>query len=139
MGFLPLEMNNGIGKSHCNEYSWIDNGSTPNGDFWELDWPSPVTVASFYVEAEPAAGTGQCPTQAGRNIAAADVQWWNGSAWVTATSFSGKSGDVQLDLQPPVTTSKLRLFNVVSSPGNGASIMFEWHVFGTPGCVPAPD
>jgi hypothetical protein len=140
MGFLPLEMNNGIGKSHCGEFSWILNGPTPNGAWWELDWTAPQTIASFYIEASTANGIGQCTEASGRNINSADVQWWNGSAWVTATSFSGQSGDIQLNLTPPVVTTKLRLFNVTSSsPGNGNSLMFEWHVFSAPGCIPPPD
>jgi hypothetical protein len=139
MGYTPAEMNNGIGKSHCNQFSWISNGTQPNGAWWELDWTTPQTIASFYIEAANADGTGQCSEPAGRNIASADVQWWNGSAWVTATSFSGKSGDVQLNLPSPVVTDKLRLFNVTADPGNGNSLMFEWHVFGAPSCIPPPD
>jgi hypothetical protein len=135
----PAEMNNGIGKSNCAAFAWINNGTTPTAAFFELDWAMPVTIGSFYIEAAEANGTGQCPMISGRNIASADVQTWNGSTWVTALSFSGKSGDVQINIQPSVTTTKLRLFNVTSSPGNGNSLMFEWHVFGAPNCTPAPD
>jgi hypothetical protein len=151
MGYAPVEMNNGIGKSHCGEFSWISNSTTPSGAWWELDWPSPVTIASFYIEASNADGTGQCSEPAGRNINSADVQTWNGSTWVTATSFSGKSGDIQLNLPAPVVTTKIRLFNVTAGASgvcggpppqpacNGNSLMFEWHVFGAPACIPPPD
>jgi hypothetical protein len=148
--WLPSEMNDGIGKSHCDEFSWIANNATPSGAFWQLDWPSPVTIASLYIEATNADGTGQCPSDTGRNIASADVQWWNGWGWATAFSFSGKSGDVQIDLPQPVVTKSLRLFDVTAgAPSicgapplplcNGNSIMYEWHVFNTPGCIPPPD
>jgi hypothetical protein len=143
-GYGPVQMNNGIGKSNCNAYSWITDLTTPNGAFWELDWPAPVTIASFYIETPNADGTGQCPGPEGRNIASADVQTWNGTSWVTATSFSGKSGDIQLNIQPPVSTTKLRLFNVTYGPTcpamcNGNSLMYEWHVFSSVNCIPPPD
>ena len=138
-GHGPDQINNGIGKSDCNSFSWIFDGPTPDTAFWELDWPSPVTIGSFYVEAEPADGSGPCMEPAGRNIASADVQIWSGAAWMTVTSFSGESGNLQIDLPAPVTTTKLRLANVESSPGNGNSAMFEWHVFAGVGCIPPPD
>jgi hypothetical protein len=142
-GYLPVEMNNGLGKSHCSEFSWLENANATTA-WWELDWPSPVTIASFYVEAPSADGTGQCPTAPGRNIDGAQVQTWNGSSWVTVTTFSGKSGDVQVNIQPPVSTTKLRLYGVTYTTPclgicNGNSIMYEWHVFGSVNCIPPAD
>jgi hypothetical protein len=126
--YLPAELNNGIGESQCGRYSWI-----------KLDWSTAVTIGSMYIESPEAGGQGTCAMLPGRNVQSGDVQTWSGSAWVTATSFSGESGNIQIDVQPAVTTTKLRLGNVQSSPGNGNSEIFEWHVFGAPGCVPAPD
>jgi hypothetical protein len=98
-----------------------------------------VTIGSIYVETAMADGTGQCAVAPGSNLAGADVQAWNGSAWVTTQSFSGQSGDIQLTFNPPISTSKLRLFNVTTSNGNGNALVWEWHVFSGQGCIPPPD
>jgi hypothetical protein len=137
-------VNNGIGKSQCARFSWIFNTSTAGGAYWELDWPAPVTIGSTYIEASALDGTGQCIESPGRNIQSGQVQWWNGATWVTAASFSGQSGDIQVDIVPPVTTTKLRLYNVTSGTGCPGfcsldSLLFEWHVFPGTGCIPPPD
>jgi hypothetical protein len=137
--FLPVELNNGYGESQCGDYSWVQNSNVAGADAWfELDWPSAVTIASMYIES-PLAGGGPCGVVAGRNVASANVQTWNGSAWVTATSIAGGSGSLQVNLPSPISTTKLRLDSVLTSPGNGNSIIWEWHVFGTPSCVPPAD
>jgi hypothetical protein len=145
--YTVAEVNNGIGKSQCGRDSWVFNTAIASGAYWELDWPAPVTIGSFYVESpllEGTAGVWQCMEIPGRNIESADVQYWNGSTWVTVTSFSGKSGDIQIDIVPAVTTTKLRLYNVTSGTGCigmcfANSIMFEWHVFAGVGCIPPMD
>jgi hypothetical protein len=70
-------------------------------------------------------------------VASGDVEAWNGSTWVTVASFSGKTNDFQLDIQPPVATSQLRLNTVVAAGYN--SLIYEWHVFGARGCIPPAD
>jgi hypothetical protein len=139
--YTAAELNNGIGKSQCNRWSWVTNGGTPTANAWfELDWTSQVTVASIYVETTAENGNDPvCPGSAGRNVAGADVQYWNGSTWVTATTFSGKTNDFQLDIVPPVQTTKLRLGNVAAGATGYNSLIREWHVFGAPGCIPPAD
>jgi hypothetical protein len=138
--YTPAELNNGIGKSQCTRWSWVTNSSVPNGAWFELDWPSPVTVASIYVETTDANGADpKCPGNAGRTLAGGDVQARNGSTWVTVASISGKTNDFQLDIQPPVSTSQLRLYNVTTPSSGYNSLIFEWHVFGAPGCIPPAD
>jgi hypothetical protein len=138
--YTPAELNNGIGKSQCNRWSWVTNSSTPSGAWFELDWLSPVTVASIYVETTDVNGQDPtCPGSPGRNVAGGNVQAYNGSTWVTVATFANQTNDFQLDVQPPVTTSKLRLYDVVTGNNGSNSLIFEWHVFGAPGCIPPPD
>jgi hypothetical protein len=134
----PQNMNDGTAEGvNCN-WAWISNSTTPSGAYFELDWASAQTIRSIYVDTMSSAGSPSCSTPGGRNIASGTVQWWNGASWVTATTFSGKTNDFQLDLPATVTTTKLRLYDVTTSPGNGNSILFEWHVYSGTGCVPPP-
>jgi len=135
--YTVAELNNGIGESQCGRDSWILNSSSVSGAYWELDWTTAVNVGSIYIEAPTASGVGGLCIDPGRNVASADVQTWNGSAWVTQTSFTGQSGNIQVDLPATVTTTKIRLFNVTTSSAN--SIIFEWHVFAGVGCIPPAD
>ena len=133
--FTSAELNNGKNEAtDCKRFSWVDNDTTPSGSYFELDWPSAVEIGSIYVETSPAAGD-NC-NLAGRNLASGTVQYWNGSSWVTSTSWSGKNDDIDLTLPTPVTTTKLRLYDVTCTPGNTNSLIYELYVFGTGDCKP---
>jgi hypothetical protein len=135
-GYAPTELNNGITEaSDCKRFSWIDNASSPQGAFFELDWPSAVSIGALHVETAPAGGD-SCNLP-GRNLSSATIQYWNGTSWVTATSFSGQTDDIDITLPSPVTTSKLRLFDVTTTPpGNGNSLIYELYVFPSANCGP---
>ena len=47
------------------------------------------------------------------------------------------SDDFQLNLPAPVNTTKIRLYNVVTS-GSINALVFEWHVYSGVNCVPPP-
>jgi hypothetical protein len=131
----PQDMNNGAAPN-CTTFAWITNNTTPSGAWIELDWPSAVLVGSFYIETD----NGLTPMcfGTGRNVASGTVQTWNGSTWVTSGTFSGQHGNVQFNLVPAVVTTKLRVFNVTTDPGNGNSIIFQWHVYTGKSCTPPP-
>ena len=88
----------------------------------------------MYIETDnassPMCGTG------GRNVESGTVQWWNGSGWQTATTFQSQSDDIQLNFSPKLNTTKLRVFDVTASPGNGNSLIFEWYVWAGSNCTP---
>jgi len=130
-------MNDGVGPN-CTAFAWISNGQAPSGAWIELDWPSPVSVGSFYIETDNGLASTCFSGYAGRNVASATVQTWNGSTWVNAGTFSGLHTNVQYNLPTPISTTKLRLFNVTTDPGNGNSIIFEWHVYTGTNCSPPP-
>ncbi len=133
--YTPSEMNNGVPEGVC-QWAWVSNSTAPSGAWAQLQWAQPVTIGSFYIYTENANGGGACGAPAGRNIASATVQWWDGAQWVTATTFSGKTDDVQINLVPAVTTTRLRLYDMTSSPGNGNSLIYEWLVYQAPNCMP---
>lgn len=139
----PNKMNDGIGEATCNNYHWITNSTTSISAYIELDWATPVTFGSFYIETPSVNGT-SC-AQPGRNVASATVQYWNGSSFITLTSFSGYADDVRINFSP-ITTTKLRLYNVrpglptIADAGTatGNSMIHEWHVYAASNCVPPP-
>lgn len=134
----PEELNNQVGKNVCN-WAWVNNNTAPSGAYFQYDWPAPVTIGSFYVETDNGLNPGPpCNSPAGRNLASGTVQWWNGASWVTSTTWSGQHGDLKIDLPAPVTTTKLRLYDVTTDPGNGNSLIYEWHVYQGSGCMPPP-
>jgi len=134
----PQNINDGLSQTQTCNFAWVSSGGSPSGAFFELDWVAAVTVRSIYVDTVPSSGYATCAVPAGRNILSGSVDWWNGSSWVTATTFNGKLDDFQLDLPAAVTTTKLRIFNITDSPGNGNAVMCEWHVYSGVGCMPPP-
>jgi hypothetical protein len=129
----PIRLNNGVAQV-CSEWSWIANSSASTGAYFQYTWSTPQTIGSFYVDGENA--TSPACGSSGRDIKNATVQWWNGSSWVTAGTI-GSQENYMFAFSTPITTTALRLYNVVSSPGNGNSIIFEWYVYPGAGC-PVP-
>ena len=134
----PQNMNDGVGKTVCS-FAWVTDSTTPSGAWVQYTWASAVSIQSFYLETEPDTVCSP-PNPSGRNLHSGTVQWWNGTAWVTATTFSYPAGhgDVQVNLPQPVTTTQLRVFDMTTDPGNGNTIIFEWHVYGGTSCSPPP-
>lgn len=136
--YSPSEMNNGINKNTC-QWAWVDDNTGPTGAWIEYQWPQPVTIGSFYIETENGLISGPpCNNGLGRNVRSGTVQYWSNNAWATSTTFANKNGDVQIDLPQAVTTTRLRVFDLTTDPGNGNSIIYEWHVYGGTACVPPP-
>lgn len=138
-GFGPSNLNDGVTRAQCVAtscqqcFAWMSNSSSSTGWF-ELQWNSAVTIGSMYVEGEHA--TNPSCGSTGRNLAAGDVQWWNGNAWINATAWAGNVENLFLEFNPPLQTTRVRLANVVSGPGNGNSMAFEWYVYQPLGCTP---
>lgn len=126
-------MNDVVSEPTCS-FHWINNGQVPNGAFIEFQWASPVTIGSTYIATQHA-NMAVCGS-AGRNVNSGSVQYWDGNGWVTATTFSAQLDDVAVNLPMPVTTTRLRIFDMTTSPGNGNSMIYEWYVFPVAGCMP---
>jgi hypothetical protein len=129
----PAVMNDTVTEPVC-AFHWINNGQTPSGAYIEYQWPSAVTIASTYIATQAATST-VC-SSSGRNVFSGSVQYWNGTSYVTATTFTGQADDVVVALPTPVTTTRLRIFDMTTSPGNGNSLIYEWYVFPSAGCSP---
>src|SRR5262249_48304849 len=125
----------------CNAYAWLNAINLPEGGYFELEWPAPVTIRSFYIDTAIAAGSNvPCDHKPGKNVAGASVDYWDGAAWVTATTFFDKKDDFVINLPSPVTTTKLRLYDVTIPFQNWAegAVIYEWYVYDHLNCTPPP-
>jgi hypothetical protein len=134
-------MNNGIIEDDsCDEWSWIDNNTTPAGGWFMFEWSTPQTIGGFVVDTANYEGTyddcadGGAPS--GRNLLSGEVQVWDGATWQTVATWADELDDFKVAINPPVNSTKLRLYNINTSPGNGNSIIFEWFVYDSPLCLP---
>jgi len=142
-GYGPANFNNGVTGAQCLTsgcsmcFGWITNGTTPGGAWAQYDWPSTVTIGSIWVDANTC--TGQCYS-GGRTINSGEVQWWNGSSWITATTFTNQNTDIALNFNPPLVTTKLRLYNLTAGSCGQASnsLIYEWYVYPGVNCSPPP-
>jgi len=108
----------------------------PPCEYIELSWPNPVTIASMYIDTEPAVPPSPCGL-ANRNVAGGDVQYFSNNQWHDIATLSGFIDDVRVDFGAPVTTTRLRVARVVT--GSSAvynSVIYEWYVYPQPGCSP---
>ncbi len=136
-GYGPLNWTDGNDEDACPAncfqcFGWIDNGPSPTGAWMQLEWASSQVIGSMFVDGIAAGG---CQATS-RGLAGGTVQWWNGAGWVDAQTFSGASGDVEFTFDPPLQTTRLRIFNAVTPPGGSNSLMFEWYVYEPLGCTP---
>ncbi len=136
-GYGPANWVDGAPESSCNAdctqcFGWIQNGSSPTGAWMQLDFGSDQLVGSMFVDS---IAPGGC-SGADRAIAGGTVQYWSAGAWVTAATFAGESGDLSFSFDPPFTTSRIRINNVVTPAGGSNSLAFEWYVYQPLGCTP---
>ncbi|MBW2458131.1 MAG: hypothetical protein JRI68_26745 [Deltaproteobacteria bacterium] len=134
--YSAASLNNGVGQS-CSQWSWLSN-SQSSGGWATLTWSSVQTVGSMFIDSEHA--TSPACGSSGRDIKSATVQYQNPSnAWVTAGTISNAE-NYMFTFSSPVQAKAVRLNNVLSSAGNGNTIIFEWYVFSTSGCpTPTPN
>lgn len=132
----PTNWNDGLTQQDSCNQGWISNGTTPNGKWMQYEWPGPVVVGSFFIDGSLCSDI----CYSGRTLGTATVQWWNGSAWVTAGTINNPGGgDVAFVFSPQVTTTRIRLFDVTALPSCGTSIntlAYEWYVWTGTNCSP---
>jgi hypothetical protein len=130
--YLPAKANDGISQAtNCNMFAWITAGSAPAADWIQVDWGSTSHLVQSVTVDTNTTGTDVCGNS-GRVLAGAQVQWWNGATWVTATTISGQTNDWTYNFPSAVTTTKVRLYGVYATGGQGSNpVVFELTVNGT--------
>lgn len=105
------------GNKLASESRWISaDGPAPH--WFQLDWPAAKTISGAKIWSGS--------SSVGFQIGSFDLQYWNGSTWVTATSVANNTKDAALaqfnDLTfTPVSTTKLRMY-ITDPCANPASL-----------------
>jgi hypothetical protein len=128
----------GYGPSKMNDLDeatmhWI---STPSGGsataYWQLTWSKKYNIAKFEVVQH---GTWSNPGL--RNLAGCDIQYWDGSNWVTDGTLSSLNDDFEYTFSVPRFTDRIRITDVVvtGSPQASNPCIYEWYVYESPGTL----
>ncbi len=129
----PADMNDGKGESQlCTSFEWTTASNTPGTAWIQYTWSSAHKITSMHMDTQSATVTDSCGNL-GRTLGAATVQWWNGTAWVTDGTVSGKLDDWDYTFTSPVTTTQVRLYAIYCTNTQGQTsnpIVYEWQVTG---------
>ena len=118
-------MNDGKYESSC-EYATIYNGQAV-----QYEWSSPQTISAIWMDTIALANTCGVEGSVQLGVAGGRVEWWNGGNWVSIGTLSGQYGDWYYEFPSPVTTTILRIDNVLSLEGKFKDpIIFEWGACG---------
>jgi hypothetical protein len=112
----------------CQKNTWIVTGWGSTTEWIELAWTSSLILQSMHLDTTAVTNDACFSNQ---TATGAQIQWWNGSSWVTDGTVSGQIDDWDYTFTTPVTTTKVRLYSV-RSPANYNAYIYEWQVFGCP-------
>ncbi|MFO0631077.1 MAG: hypothetical protein U0325_36370 [Polyangiales bacterium] len=135
-GYGPNNLNNNVlqgSGTSCGYWSWVSADSTPGSAWFQYTWNTDQRIHSMFVDTSASGQTCSSPsTSIGRNLAGTDIQYWNGSAWVTVAQIRGQTNDWSYTFATPITTRQLRLYAAhTNTVGQGTNPkIFEWRVFG---------
>ena len=129
-GFGPENMNDGKGGSDCTMH-WVETGTILD-DWIALTWNTPVRVHKMAIDTK---GCGvECGYNAGRNLGAGAIQWWNGSAWITDGAVANKEEEWSWTFSTPIETTALRVYGIATAPAcegqQSNPVIYEWYVYG---------
>jgi hypothetical protein len=139
-GYGPSNWIDGVDQAGCEAagcnacYGWIDNDGSGTGQFMQLQWPSAVVIGSMVLDGNSAAAG--CLSSVDRRPYSGRVEYFDGMSYVEATTWTAVDGDIVFDFDPPLSTTRLRLMDVVTAPGGNNTLAFEWYVYSPPGCRP---
>ena len=128
----PHKMIDGYGETHCadHEFHWVNTGSSPDGAWIQLNFSSPQIVGRIFLDTLNA-WSNDCELSNGRTLAGGEIQWWNGSNWVTNGTVSGQTDDWSYTFTSQVETTRIRLYNIYATNVTGLKInpvIVEWTV-----------
>ncbi len=114
-----------------NCWNWLSAGIYPTSSWTQLEWPTPIEVGQIFVDTKgiPA----ECGAGQNRAYHGADIQTWDGAAWVDHGSVTNATDDWGFTIPGgPVLTTRLRLnrAGVVSTLSQASNpILYEIKVY----------
>lgn len=124
----PQNANDGkLEINACTPYSWLNTSAGSTTEWLQLTWTTSHTLKSIHVDTT--ASTNDSCTLSSQTATGAQVQWWNGTTWVTDGTVSGKTDDWDYTFTTQVTTTKIRLYSV-RSKANYNAFIFELQAYG---------
>lgn len=111
-------------------WTWISADVYPTSAWYELQWPSPVTICQIFVDTKGLPD--ECLANTNRGLHGADVEAWDGASWVAQGSVTNASDDWGFVLPSCVTTTRLRLnrIGVVSTETQASNpVLYELKVY----------
>ena len=128
--FGPQRMNDDLGCGH--DFHWVSAGHVPSGSWIQIAWATPIQVKRLEMDTV-SAYVAECGTsKTGRTLAGGTIQYWNGSAWITVGSVSNRTNDWSFTLSSPVSTTRLRIYNIHATSVTGIKanpVIIEWKIF----------
>ncbi|HEY1957771.1 MAG TPA: hypothetical protein VGH28_19255 [Polyangiaceae bacterium] len=127
-GFGPEKANDNLLEINgCPNYNWLDTNNNPTTSWLQYTWPTAQTLTKIHIDTVSSSND-PC-TSFGGTVSGAQVQWWNGSTWVTDGTVSNKSDDWDYTFTAPVVTTQLRLY-AVQAPVGRVAFIWELQAFG---------
>jgi hypothetical protein len=132
--YTPADANDNILETqNCTFWAWLNAGNKPGGNAWiQYVWGSPQSITKMHMDTQSATVQDSCGNL-GRTLGAAQVQWWNGSSWITDGTVSAQLDDWDYTFSTPVTTTMIRLYDAYATNTQGQQsnpMVFEWQVTG---------
>jgi hypothetical protein len=118
----PASMND----LNVNNMCWV---STPTGGsataFFQLTWSQKYNIGKMKVIQH---GTWSNPGN--RNLAGCDVQYWDGSKWVTDGTLTGLNSDFEYTFKQARFTDRIRMTNLKVTGSQASNpCVYEWYVY----------
>jgi hypothetical protein len=127
----PAAMNdNSLESNSCSAFEWTTATSSPGTAWVAYSWTTSKKLVKMHIDTTT---TSPNVCGYGRTLGGAEIQYWNGSSWVTDGTVSGETNDWDYTFTSPVTTTQVRLYAIyANSSSNQPSnpIIYEWQVTG---------
>lgn len=124
----PQNANDGkLETNSCSPYSWLNTYLGSTTEWIQYTWAASHKFTSIHVDTT--ASVNDSCSLPNQTVTGAQVQWWNGTTWVTDGTVANQTNDWDYTFQSPVTTTQLRLYSVRSNANYNAFI-YEWQTFG---------
>jgi hypothetical protein len=131
--YLPSDANDGVLEtSNCSDFAWITAGNTAGTAWIQYTWTSAQKLTAMHMDTTSATKADSCGNL-GRTLGAAEIQWWNGSSWITDGSVSAKLDDWDYTFTSTITTTEVRLYALYCTNTMGQTSnpqVYEWQVTG---------